>query len=62
MLPILAVRRSQRISVNLNMRQCDIKRDIDIKLTLSQMRYAGATSLRSFSTQVLSIISDFAPA
>jgi hypothetical protein len=45
MLPILAVRRSQKISVNLNVRQYDIKRDIDIKLTLSQMRYAGATSL-----------------
>jgi hypothetical protein len=45
MLPILAVRRSQKISVNLNVWLCDIKRDIDIKLILSQMRYAGATSL-----------------
>jgi hypothetical protein len=45
MLPILAVRRSQKISVNLNLRQCDIKRDVDGKLILSRMRYAGATSL-----------------
>jgi hypothetical protein len=45
MLPILAVRRSQKISVNLNVWLCDIKRDIDSKVMLSQMRYAGATSL-----------------
>jgi hypothetical protein len=45
MLPILAVRRSQKISVNLNAWLCDIKHDIDGKLMLSQMRYAGATSL-----------------
>jgi hypothetical protein len=45
MLPILAVRRSQKISVNLSVWQCDIKRNIDGKLILSQMRYAGATSL-----------------
>jgi len=45
MLPILAARGSQKISVNLNAWQCDIKRDIDSKVMLSQMRYAGATSL-----------------
>jgi hypothetical protein len=45
MLPILAVRRSQKVSVNLNSWQCDIKRDVDGKMMLSQMRYAGATSL-----------------
>ncbi|WP_191624934.1 hypothetical protein [Pseudomonas fluorescens] len=45
MLPILAVRRSQKISVNLNVWQYDINRDVDGKMMLSQMRYAGATSL-----------------
>jgi hypothetical protein len=45
MLPILAVRRGQKISVNLDAWQCGIKRDLDGKLMLSQMRYAGATSL-----------------
>jgi len=45
MLPILAVRRSQKISVNLNAWQYDIKHNNDGKLMLSQMRYAGATSL-----------------
>jgi len=35
MLPILAVRGSQKISVNLNAWRYDIKRDIDSNLMLS---------------------------